>query len=453
MWHQPNWNDSSRYDLIRAIVEKGTVSIDEFSTNTGDRSIFRGHYYSDKAPGVAFAGVPVYWIANQLVHFMGWDRSKEDRYIYIFLRFKLWVVLVIIIAFPSSLLGVLLFEFLTRIQISERFSLWLTLGYSLGTIVFPYSTLFYGHQFAGVCIFSAFYIINRRFTDSPIHPFLFLWIAGFVSGYAVITEYPVILLLPIVTGYLWLKEKNFKSLGVFILGMAIPALILLYYNYLCSGKLFNVGYFHEDMNRFNYEMGRGIAGVTYPTLPALWGITFSLFRGLFPINPFLLFAIPGYFYMYRQPVWRKEFWVSLLSVILFFLFNSSYYMWWGGWALGPRHVIPILPFLVLPIAFLPRKYWKYVCVFIALSIVFMWVGVVVNPQIPESQHNPLFGYAVHQFIQGIFSQNLGKLIMITYVPVYAPACGDDGIYLMGIIMIFWIWFLIRKTPKESLQST
>jgi hypothetical protein len=57
---QPAWNEYSRYDLIRAVVEEGTVRIDSFEGNTGDKAFKDGHYYSDKAPGTAIRGVPVY---------------------------------------------------------------------------------------------------------------------------------------------------------------------------------------------------------------------------------------------------------------------------------------------------------------------------------------------------------------------------------------------------------
>jgi hypothetical protein len=36
-------------------------------------------------------------------------------------------------------------------------------------------------------------------------------------------------------------------------------------------------------------------------------------------------------------------------IAYFFLLNSSYYLWWGGASAGPRHVLPMLPFLCLPL--------------------------------------------------------------------------------------------------------
>ena len=59
----PAWNEYSRYDLVRAIVEDGSTQIDRFHGNTGDKSFRDGHYYSDKAPGTSFVAVPAYALA------------------------------------------------------------------------------------------------------------------------------------------------------------------------------------------------------------------------------------------------------------------------------------------------------------------------------------------------------------------------------------------------------
>ena len=57
-WADPNQN--SRLDLVVAVVDQGTLRIDDYVDNTVDYAKFEGHYYSDKAPGAAFLGIPVY---------------------------------------------------------------------------------------------------------------------------------------------------------------------------------------------------------------------------------------------------------------------------------------------------------------------------------------------------------------------------------------------------------
>ena len=64
------WNQNSRFDLLRAIVERHTLQIDAYHENTQDKAHFRGHYYSDKAPGAgvsraAFCGERAGCVANR----------------------------------------------------------------------------------------------------------------------------------------------------------------------------------------------------------------------------------------------------------------------------------------------------------------------------------------------------------------------------------------------------
>src|SRR6202035_5763795 len=53
------WNQNSRLDMVRAMVEQGTLRIDAYHQNTEDKAFANGHYYSDKAPGLALLAVPV----------------------------------------------------------------------------------------------------------------------------------------------------------------------------------------------------------------------------------------------------------------------------------------------------------------------------------------------------------------------------------------------------------
>jgi len=60
--HQKKINSAtpaSRLDLLRALLVQRTVVIDRYHKNTPDKSVLKGSYYSDKAPGtVSLALVP-----------------------------------------------------------------------------------------------------------------------------------------------------------------------------------------------------------------------------------------------------------------------------------------------------------------------------------------------------------------------------------------------------------
>src|SRR5215471_10293756 len=98
------WNQNSRFDLLRAIVERGTLQIDASHTNTQDKAHFRGHYYSDKAPGLVFLAVPFALAARVGMRVVGADpESVRGEYA------LSHVAIVSAVALPSALAGVCLF--------------------------------------------------------------------------------------------------------------------------------------------------------------------------------------------------------------------------------------------------------------------------------------------------------------------------------------------------------
>src|ERR1700733_12351255 len=58
-----NPNESSRFATVYAFVERGTFQVDAALPVVGDnedKSVSGGHFYSNKAPGLALAAIPVY---------------------------------------------------------------------------------------------------------------------------------------------------------------------------------------------------------------------------------------------------------------------------------------------------------------------------------------------------------------------------------------------------------
>src|SRR5947199_4729262 len=53
------WNQTSHYALIRAFSH-GKTNIDAYADSTGDKARDHGHWYSSRAPGLAFFTLPAY---------------------------------------------------------------------------------------------------------------------------------------------------------------------------------------------------------------------------------------------------------------------------------------------------------------------------------------------------------------------------------------------------------
>ncbi len=408
-----SWNVSSRLNLTYALAEYGTFRIDAYHHNTGDKVYYRGHYYSDKAPGLSLLAVPGYLFFKRA----GVTSEQYMRY---------WLTL-LTVGLPSALGAVVFFK-LTGIFSGpgERTRLLVALAYSLGTLALPFSGIFYGHQTAAVLALASFYILVRLKRSSGLeNPFL-LFGGGFLAGYAFLCDFPAGIIMALLALYAAFSLRRKPGLAAWLLGAALPVGFLLYYNYVCFGSPFTSSYaLHQT-----YDHAAGLLGITLPRFEALWGITFSPYRGLFYQAPVLLFAFPGFYLFARDRETRPEFAVCLLAVLGFFFFNAGYQYWDGVGSAGARFMIPALPFLALALVRPARRWPLRFAVLAAVSFVFMLVMTATEPRAEWKVRNPLFYFNFFLFLRGYLSDNLGGLLglrgWVSLAPLLAAAAAVGG---------------------------
>ena len=440
------WNQNSRMDLTMALVEQGTFVIDDYYENTGDYAVYGGHIYTDKAPGTSFLGVPAYFVFRRLAQLPPMERLLErlsntaalkatlreggtgllrEK---VYFAAALYFVTFFTISLPSALLGVLLYLFLGRIVPNRMFCFLLVLGYGLATIVLPYSTVFYGHQLAAALLFLAFYLAYRvRHGESGPNV---LWGVGALLGLTVLVEFPALPAAALLalysggigSGRIRIGRTNGSLIRKFctsvfrVLLAALPfALLLGFYNYSCFGSPFTSSY--KYLGKFPEISGYGFLGFGPPRLEALWGVTFSPYRGLFFLSPFLVLALPGFLAWFRDREWRAEFFLVMSTVAVHFLLISCWYDWRGGFAIGPRNLLLILPYLALAVGFYLRAWGNSALgkgLFVALlavSFVLVWIANTGGQLFPSiTIANPLVEYHWPHFRAGDIARNLGMAL-------------------------------------------
>ena len=443
-----DWNQNSRLNLVRAIVDDQSLMIDKYVENTGDYAYFGGHYYSDKAPGMAFMGVPAYAVFRALVprasvhelQVATAGRSSltatlkadgaglgGDR-IYTFLA--LVFLTATTAAVPSVILGMVFFWMCTRFGCSARQSMAASLLFCLATNAFPYSNAFVGHQPAALFLFAAFAILFLFRSGGASRRWLLA--AGFLLGCAAITEYQTVLIGATLAVYALLTAR--ERIGALIrlsAGALPPVAILVVYDLAAFGTPLPVGYGYSAL--WADVHGTGFLSLTYPKLDALWGITFGMHRGLFFLSPFLLFAIPGYAAIWRNRDRRPEFWVLALAPAAFFLFNASSAMWTGGFAVGPRYLVPSLPFLGLAAGIGISGAWSSpamrpaIILACAWSFFAVWAETIAGQAFPDYTLNPLFDLSIPRLVGGDIARNAGMLLGLSswasLLPLVLILCG------------------------------
>jgi hypothetical protein len=94
----------------------------------------------------------------------------------------------------------------------------------------------------------------------------------------------------------------------------------------------------------------GLQRFLTPSLPQFLGVLVSPSRGLFIYTPVILFSLAGMVIKLRKFRWsspEKMLDFILVMIIVFhYLLVSSFWHWWGGYSIGPRLMVDVLPFLV-----------------------------------------------------------------------------------------------------------
>jgi hypothetical protein len=463
MYTLPRWadpNQNSRLDMVIAVVEESTFRIDNYVENTVDYAKVGDHYYSDKSPGAAFLGIPVYAGLRVLLDlpFMGGLMSRltanealeatlreggsgllEHK-----VRFAIAQVALTFVAaaLPTGLVGALMYRLLAQFTPSVWPRLGVVLGYGLLTPAFAYAGSFYGHQLSAACLFAAFYM---AFTGTRPFSKPTLLSIGFLLGYSVITEYPSVLVAGILFLYTFSCLADRRRIGWVILTGGLVAGGWMAYNTAIFGGPLSLGYGYSEL--WQEQHHTGFMSLTVPHAEALWGITFSRFRGLFLLSPLLLLSLPGFVLWHRSGERRLALWAALSSVAAMFLFNASSIMWWGGYAVGPRYLLPMLPFMALPLVFVFREWgrrtWFRITALIlgTWSLVATW-GLTLAGQAfpPDTIRDPLVEYAWPNWLAGNVARNLGMFLHLPGLVSLAPL-----LVLVGGLLAA-LWFLARREP-------
>lgn len=461
------WNQNVRFDLVRSMVERGTARIDAYHHNTGDLAC-RGpsgrclrprpergdHAYCDKAPGASWLAVP----AHALVHAVSGSDPGPGSLDTAAHASTVWAV-----ALPAALAVVLLHMLLGALGLGPAARAAFAAAYGLATLAFPYATLFYGHQLAAALLLMAFALLARARHAGPPGPGLLLG-AGALLGAAVTVEYPAALAALPLCVYAAAFVRPLPRLGWLVLGMAGPGLALAVYHAAVFGSPFALPYeFSTQPHRSQgFFMGLGV-----PRWEALKHILFTQYRGLFHTAPWLLLAVPGAALMARRPGLRAEVAVCAAVTLLFVWLNASLVDWQGGWAMGPRYLIPAIPFLAVLAAgtalATPARRGLRVTAYLgfaaltAYSAFHMLVGAAVKPEVPVHILRPFGGFLLERFYAGQlaintqsidsiapsptgerFAWNLGELMGLHGLASLAPL----GVFALAVSA--WLVWAVRR---------
>ena len=374
--------------LTQAMVENQSVSFSEM-VNLQDTL---NPQYSKYGLGMSVLAIPFYLVGKLLSFLLGIEISLATQFVVSMINVML-----------TALSCLMVFRIATeRFEFTSRTGLFLALGFGLSTIAWYYSEDFMSEPAATFFLLSAVYWVMGK--DPVTRKRDLVW-AGTFLALAVSCRLAVLIVIPGFILYQWMvwaesAEKDIKELAMDLVRPAIPVIavlvLVMVYNYV----------------RFADPLETGYEKVSGRFLVGFFGILFSPGKSLFLFNPLTLFGCLAFTLFLRKQ--RKTAFLFGWLIVSHLLLFSSWWSWQGGMGWGPRLMLVVLPYLILPIGFLLQEYKQAVKVPILIALV---AGILI--QLPSVTVNASRYY--YELSQEFGSLGHDRLL---FTPKYSQLIGQ-----------------------------
>ncbi|MBI3484113.1 MAG: hypothetical protein HY012_03040 [Acidobacteria bacterium] len=464
--------------LMMSVAEHGTARVDEYAGMHSDLVTFPGRgTYMTNNPGASLAAALPYWLAQPVMNRIAPVRppkpgekvmaeTKEERLNRIrFFRLARQRGLdlrlgaaasfaaVFFMAPLAALSAVLMWRLFVHLGYSQKMSLWLALLYAFGTPVFLRAGSLSLNLLVALLTLAALVLLWWPAGTRPEWERWRIIGAGFLGGYAVLTDYSGVVpaaALGLYAFALQVKKKTlwpgFRYSLWYLAGAVAPVAFLLYWQWLSYGDPWLPAQFHMPKEIFKglYATERGVG---WPMPMILWGLLFDPTYGLLVYAPVLTLAL-------YHPVlaWRGQsrlpkhvtIFCWVFSAAMWLFLSCIYYTIRFQWIEGTRYIIPVVPFLVLLAAEVLARAPRAVAWTLAvLAAVESWTLAMVREHPVESFSRV--------FLKGPELPWLTTLIKTApqYAPQLAEGASPFGLFLATGLLLWVIWR--ARAPWGSME--
>ena len=356
--------DLASFEVTKNLAQRGSfaMSYDVLATEA-ERGV-DGQYYAPVGIGHPLFSLPFYLGSRALQSLSAIKIGKPET------LDKAAVVLGSAVA--AAFCAPLAFLFAWRLSGSLEGALVATLSLAFGTILWPYSKFGFNAPLATCCLLGATLCTWIGVRDYRSYV---LMAGGALQGMALLTRHEMgVMIIPI---FIWLvaesrrdRQLMFKRLVLFGLPFALAVGVWMWYNASRFGHPFDTGLLRDPNVRFDSSFFVG-----------LYGLLASPGRALFLYAPITLVGLLALKRLAMQD--RSTALLFGLQILILTSLIAKMHQWDGGESYGPRYLVPLLPYLTVPIAVLfplgqraVRR--RILFTTLALSVLVQLPGVLVD---------------------------------------------------------------------------
>ena len=444
------------FSVSESLVRRGAYDINQIRWMGLQQGTFGpdGDLYCRKGLGTSLVALPLAWL-GLLVPTWGMIQAA--------------MLLNVVV---TALTGTLVFVYVRRLGYSSATACASALVFGLGTIAWPYAKYFFSEPLTGISLLAAAYFtLQPGLPQGERSSWLRFMLAGFSLGLAIATRFANAALVPIYAILLavhllraagitrWsairstpslLITATWRGLLAFAVPLAIWAAVLAEYNYVRFGNPLTTGYLAEE-------------SFSGPWITGILGLLVSPGKGLLVFCPVLVAVLPSLpAFVRRHPLHAT---LTALVAAAYVLLYGKWFMWHGGFAWGPRFLLPIIPLLCVAMAPLLERlkgrlrvaFWALFAVSAAIQVLGLSVDFVHYQEALLQTGLPLFDPVT--FFHPRYAQILGTLpflraenldfAWVHTVPTFAIdwIALATSMFLVG--MCAWLLVLVaRRSPSR-----
>ena len=457
---------TSRYALAEAMVEDRTMflNLERAKFASPDVAKFNDRYFSLFQPGVSWWGAPFYWLG------------------------RIWGLPQLFTFGSTTLVAIInsgLIAYLARRIGVGYYTAWLCgLVWLWGTNALVYAMTFTQHHLSTwLILLAVISAIGKRTWLNNV------WF-GLIFGAGLLVDLPNgLMMLPLVIYVLYqqlevvrVDEQVKVNLKINFVGLLIGLLpmigLLGWYNYQLIGSYTSMAQFigrtadFSDQQPATVESGESESHLKSwvpfnlrNQIHGLYVLLISDQSSLLVYSPIVLLGLVGLYFAYQQAMVKKKILVLVISSVFFanLLIYSLFGDPSGGWAFGPRYLIPGAAILAIFTGIVIDRYryrlWftPVFCFFCAYSIAVNVLGVMTTTQVPPRVEavalpDPI-PYTYEYNWQLITDKGLNSSLVynLSLVP-YLSSAGYTAIYVIVVYGLVMMVFLITVVDRKKLST-